>query len=604
MRLFILIFITLNITIGCKIDQKEENKEIRASFYSAYELGANYFLSKLDFEEGYKRSLSTLELAKGLNNPEFIALSNNLLGAFHYETGQYETALSFYDEVINEGENIYDNNKIRSEVLGRGYINLCMVKIKLAKNKSQTQRNSLYAEASKYLSLFKDLNFEDVENHQGDSHIYEKLYLYSLIYGGTLSCIQGESEKGLDSLAKALKLTEAEHLREHRDDAYFYYGYALNIIGQHSEAIDVLTSGLNLAKNKSTEIDICKELKKAYLKLEEEKKAVEYLQRALVLEEDIRSNMTEDFFTVVHFLNAKDKIRANEKQTLSLLILIIALISIIMGGYLFLQRRRTLELKKANREIKKANIAAQTFISILAHQSKGRIDTLKNQVKSFRKKAGSQLENKHQFDIELIEDFTSRLSNTFHNLLVWARPNAGADINMKLEKINLEKAYGRSSEFGNEAIKEGNLKNLKIRFKLNPKHDIYASETFTGVIMRNVIENAIKYSKGENILISSKVEKDKLQIIVEDDGDGMPAHKMNEDLFNFDAPLDDDRRVGGFGFKISNKLSRQQGGRLEVRPRKPQGTMVIVTCKKFKQCKSETNHTVKHLNEMELAPIQ
>ena len=575
---------TIDSTLQLAITAKDSQNEFKA----------NYIKSQLfiycysDFEKGYTYSSHTLSSAKESGNPANIAKANNMLGALFYYLTLYEEAITFYEEAAVYANKITFNDTLNVKISSMAYINLCEANIKLAEKKHDSK---YYKKALTYLEIVKNLLGEKIS--QDDSPTIKRIKINLNIYEGLITCMTtNKGTNGLSILKQAISLAK-QHNYSILDyyDAYYSCGKCFNHLGEYRNAIDNLSIVATSVANKSSKLEIFTELNIAYFALDSISLAYTSLDQAHQEQTDLK----EEQILVLSKLEsdrskAETKLEEQSKLYMALFcasLLLFTLIIIINSHRKNLQENR--KLKEANQKVQKAKIDAQTFISILAHQSKGRIDTLKNQVKSFQKKAAPQLENRHQYDLELIEDFTFRLSNTFHNLLVWARPNAGTDLPIQLEKINLEKAFGKCSEFGKEAIKEGKLKGLQVDFELNLQHDIYACQVFTNVIMRNVIENAIKYSKGENVLISSRAATDKLQIIVEDDGDGMPAHKMNEDLFNFDAPLDDDRKVGGFGFKISNKLARQQGGRLEVKQREPQGTTVIITCKKFKPSPNKEN---------------
>lgn len=352
------------------------------------------------------------------------------------------------------------------------------------------------------------------------------------------------------------------------------------------ESIDMLNKGLDFIhksdfQNKDfRKIEILKELRLSYSRNGNFKKAdsIFALADKLETEEQRKLNLKQ----LISLVSVSEEF--SKKETLfyrRTIILIILLSLVILIGYFFIQRKNTKRQKRLNQKLEETNIAKQTFISVLAHQSKGRIDTLKNQVIVFRNQVYPNLQPRRKEDIDLIQEFTFRLSNTFHNLLVWARPTAGTELPMQQQKINLKNEFGNSSEFGREVKREAKIKDIKVIFDFPSEHNVYADKVFTTVILRNVLENATKYSKCKTINVSSTEKYKQINIIIKDDGIGIPKDKIREENFEFDAPLDNEKRASGFGLKISKKLARQQGGRFLITSKMNGGTMVTISFKKI-----------------------
>ncbi len=593
------------------IERADQLNNSIAEYSARYRLSQAYLFCDFDFIRAYDQSYLTLELAKKLKNYEYISLSNNLLGAFSYELGDYNSACEFYEETINSGTFIIDDES-KLQMLGIGYINLCDAKIRLAEE-SQDRDTSiqLYHEADSLLKSTEIL-FKTVEINTDDSRILKRLKVYWHIYKGTIACeLKSNEETGLAFLTKATRMALAEDLKGDLDDTSFYCGKCLNTMGRYAEAVDSLRSGLKiLNKNKSTEIGIYEELGIAYKNVDSVEQALYFISKAYnVFEGDVKIR-GQQFYTFTRKRSENDfKVLKAENHSNRIVIFFFGALTLLCLWIIWRKNKNSIIYRKLNEKLKEALlaeqtllkekasanaqldesnqklnetlIAKQTFISILAHQSKGRVDTLKNQVNAFKNKVYPVLERPRKGDLDLMQEFIFRLSNTFHNLLVWARPIAGIDLPMNKQKLNLKTEFGGISEFNKEIKREGNLHDIEVFFDFPLEHNIFSDRVFTTVILRNVLENAVKYSKGKNIFISSLEEDDETLIVIEDDGVGVPTEKLNDEIFEFDAPLDDDQRASGFGLKICNKLARQQGGRLSIKPRKNGGTIVTLICDKF-----------------------
>lgn len=590
----------------------KKEKDLEGEFHANYRLAFFFALCDPSFKHGFSQSLKTLELAEKIGDPEFIGLANNSLGALHFKIKEYSSAENYYWTVIKAGRKIPDE-KTRREILARGYINLIEVQIKLAEE-IPSQKDNKLSEALQHLTFFKD-SIYTIEMLQEDSPPVSNYKLYWRVYRGLIHCIQDSTnEKGLILLDEALAIANKQGII-YKSDTYYYFGKGLNYSGEFKRAIDSLNQGLSIGKdsiNDLKKIEILRELDYSYSNIDSIpflKKAISYDRRADELEATLKSKHAISQYYQDYYRD-KEKLENEKIRTKNLIIIICILLILFSTVFLISKNKNNKKLKisleekdKAYSQLNTSNqelndayaklditnhslneslIAKQTFISVLAHQSKGRIDTLKNQVSAFKRKIYPNLDSSRQTDLDLISEFTIRLSNTFHNLLVWARPSAGADLPMKKEKLNLKLTFGENSEFGREVNREGKIHNIAVSVNLDAHHDIFSDGVFTTVILRNVTENAIKYSNCKNLWITSLEKGNSIKIVIEDDGVGIPPAKLNDDIFEFDAPLDDNRRANGFGLKICNKLARQQGGKIALKAREAGGTSVIITCDKYK----------------------
>ena len=79
-------------------------------------------------------------------------------------------------------------------------------------------------------------------------------------------------------------------------------------------------------------------------------------------------------------------------------------------------------------------------------------------------------------------------------------------------------------------------------------------------ILRNLLHNAIRHSRGERILIGARAHAGQVSILVLDDGRGISTDKANT-LFAEEKPLHADARGGvGLGLPSSRKLAELMGG--------------------------------------------
>ena len=83
--------------------------------------------------------------------------------------------------------------------------------------------------------------------------------------------------------------------------------------------------------------------------------------------------------------------------------------------------------------------------------------------------------------------------------------------------------------------------------------------------LRNLIDNAVKY--GDRARVSLNTENDKVFIIIEDNGPGIPEERMEkvfEPFFRLEASRNRDTGGNGLGMAIARNIIRNHGGDIEL----------------------------------------
>lgn len=95
-------------------------------------------------------------------------------------------------------------------------------------------------------------------------------------------------------------------------------------------------------------------------------------------------------------------------------------------------------------------------------------------------------------------------------------------------------------------------------------------------IVGNVLENACKWSAGRVRAEASAIDAEKLKIVIEDDGPGLPADRR-ADVLKRGARLDEKRPGSGLGLSIVDELARAYGGDLALDDSSMGGLKVEIT---------------------------
>jgi len=172
--------------------------------------------------------------------------------------------------------------------------------------------------------------------------------------------------------------------------------------------------------------------------------------------------------------------------------------------------------------------------------------------------------SQHEF-LTIISDESDRLTNLVNNLLDLSRIEAGS-LRLSREKCDIKEMVNRAAK--QARLTRENRLEIHVAAKL-PK--LYADPPRLESILRNLIENAVKYA-GEKATIGVEACRQGNDFLfrVIDDGPGIPEKERQhifESFYRVDDSLTRLTSGAGLGLAICQGLVRAHGGRIWVEPR-------------------------------------
>ncbi len=166
--------------------------------------------------------------------------------------------------------------------------------------------------------------------------------------------------------------------------------------------------------------------------------------------------------------------------------------------------------------------------------------------------------------ITVISDEADRLSNLVNNLLDLSRIEAGS-LRLSREECDLNGMIQRAAK--QARLHNGNRFEVQVEAGLPA---LYADPTRMESILRNLIENSIKYA-GAEAVIRVAVQKDKGNVVfrVSDNGPGIPpeeARRIFDSFYRVDESFSRIASGAGLGLAICQGLVRAHGGKIWVEP--------------------------------------
>ncbi len=231
------------------------------------------------------------------------------------------------------------------------------------------------------------------------------------------------------------------------------------------------------------------------------------------------------------------------------------------------------KLIKYSSELNLLNLDKDKFIKILAHDLKSPFTTLMGF-------SSLLLKNIYNYDIEtikehleVINDASSQTYEMLEEILIWLKSQSGQIIYNPKEIM--------FSEICDEVLNSINIlakdKNISLEFNCHSDDkNVYVDKNMTKTILRNLISNAIKFSKpnGEIKIIKEILDNETI-ITVSDQGIGISQEDINL-IWN---PLQTINSVGtsgekgtGLGLSICKEFVEKQGGRIWVESKISEGS--------------------------------
>jgi signal transduction histidine kinase len=140
------------------------------------------------------------------------------------------------------------------------------------------------------------------------------------------------------------------------------------------------------------------------------------------------------------------------------------------------------------------------------------------------------LEEYRDLPLETIEIYLTHISNAskngnilLGNLLQWSRTQTGS-ITFEPIQLNLMLMAEETSNF---LEGDAHKKNISIQLQIDPALNITADENMLKTILRNLLSNALKFTRENgNISVKASLSSDHVEICVSDSGVGIPEEKI------------------------------------------------------------------------------
>lgn len=554
------------------------------------------------WDKAFRYSRDAYLIGFSQNDKGEIAMTLNNLGAIYYQQRNYDEAIRKFKEALEIGKEIND-----SYIIIRSLNNIAL-------NYSKTDKLDSAIFFAK----------EAIKQNDEAGSIYFTSFTNRVI--GDVQMAQGDIAKAIATYENALNAASHQRLSSFESSILHRLGKAYLETGNYAKSLEILERGEKISGENNFQdeyVQTLKHLSKLHEKLGNNEKAFDYLKQFTDLSEVLdekadrdRLALIQGMFEVeksdadVRYLRSENLIQDLRIKNFRLVILIISVAIILLGvvlARLYMLNKRTKKINKdlvskqekvnqqkkalelQSQELEKSNRLKNKLFSILGHDLKSPV----SQLQSVLGLVNTQELSREEFSTisHILKRNVDSLYVVLDNILSWSRSQMEG-FRVQLSPINLETVTRPSLELLHN---QAQAKELTIKVEMNTKDKVWADPDLLQVIIRNILSNAIKFSKkGSVIDIRSFTESKEVVLQVQDYGLGMPTNilkSFEKEQFSIlqSSPGTEKEKGTGLGLSISREFISMMDGSLQFESDKGKGTTAIIKLKVVQVVSSTKN---------------
>ena len=519
-----------------------DSKDSLLETISMFNIGRVYKI-QANYPKALEYIYSSKLLSEKIGDIEGAAYSDQELGMISYLQGEPEQAISFLEESIR----ISDSLGI-DELKAKNMVEIANIK---------EEQNELMSALQYYYKALA-IN-EKIRNQKGIAETYLGL--------GKLQIKMNSLESASTSLHLGLSISLA--LKDKKLESEFYEALSKfhESKGSFTKALDYFKKFKMSADSVfNTETNMQLALIETQFESEKKDKEIAQFKEAKAKQDaELQRKTTENlilyggfvFILVVAILlvvNIRNKKKINDQL-----------------------RAQKAEIEKKNTQLRKLNRVKDKFFSIISHDLKSPFQSLSGVLELVSINALSDKEIKELFrDLKIKFDGTNDL---LENLLQWAKMQM-KETHYTPSEIELNKTIDEELQ----VIQGYKTKEIALENKVTDFDKVYADINMLKLVIRNLINNAIKFTKQKGkIEILAEEMGEFVCVSVKDNGVGISEENLKK-IFDsensFTTPGTEMEKGTGLGLSLCKEFVEMNGGKIWVESQEGMGSTFKFTLKK------------------------
>jgi ligand-binding sensor domain-containing protein/signal transduction histidine kinase len=238
---------------------------------------------------------------------------------------------------------------------------------------------------------------------------------------------------------------------------------------------------------------------------------------------------------------------------------------------------RTEEIVRQKDKLDELNSTKDKFFSILAHDLKGPFSSLYSMSELLSRNYDNLEEQDKRTGLGKIHQLVELIYKLLENLLTWSRSQRGGIV-FSPTRFNLSKLVEVNVNLHKVTAGE---KGIILRNTVDRDHFAFGDWEMINTVIRNLVNNAVKYTSGErSVEVDIKEHPDLYEVLVKDQGVGISPENM-EKLFRIDVKYKTNGTAGetgtGLGLLLCREFVEKNGGKIWCDSEEQKGTIFHFT---------------------------
>ncbi len=240
-------------------------------------------------------------------------------------------------------------------------------------------------------------------------------------------------------------------------------------------------------------------------------------------------------------------------------------------------------------QLKNLEVTRQSFVANVSHELRSPLTSMKGFLEAMMD--GTIPPEEHENYIGIVLSETRRMTAMVNDLLDLARIESGI-ITVNYEVFDINELIRRTLITFEARISEKRME-LDVRFSTEQAY-VYADSNQISQVLRNLIDNAIKYSpEGRTLVVSTYALRKEVYVTIRDTGMGIPAEDVPhifDRFYKVEKAHTPSPQVGsGLGLAIVKKIIEAHGQSITVKSARGKGTQFTFTLEKANTLKRVTD---------------
>jgi two-component system, sensor histidine kinase len=236
------------------------------------------------------------------------------------------------------------------------------------------------------------------------------------------------------------------------------------------------------------------------------------------------------------------------------------------------------EIRESQTKLKALNATKDKFFSIIAHDLRGPIGSLNSFLDLFTQDEYKLTDEELKTNMEVMKIASNKTYELLENLLTWARSQMD-DITFDPKLNHLKEVVDLNISLFSSIAKG---KDIQLISNVNNDIPFIFDFEMMSAVLRNLINNALKFTNAKGIIIvSARIEGKNVAVTVEDTGVGMPSDICDK-IFDISSQISSTSGTSGeigtgLGLILCKEFVEKQGGTISVKSELGKGSSFTFT---------------------------